>query len=167
MTTQITTQNYNNPQYVVGHYDNTERVYRQLPALFNDSWLDGVFEHFERAFDVPNAVYPYNVLVIKDTQGEPLEYIIEVALAGVGKQNIDVKVRDNRLHIIVDKQVDDSENKASYVKRGISKRTGQLSFTLNENTNVKKITSVYTDGMLRVTVPVVQPEVVNVDIKVN
>jgi HSP20 family protein len=167
MTTQIT-QNYANPHYTVGHYSNTtDRVLRQLPALFNDSWLDGVFEHIERAFDVPNAVYPYNVVVNKDDRGEPLQYIIEVALAGVGKQNIDVKVRDNRLHIVIDKQPEESEEMTSYVKRGISKRTGQLSFTLNENTNVKKITSVYTDGMLRVTVPVVQPEVVNVDIKVD
>jgi HSP20 family molecular chaperone IbpA len=165
MTTQIT-QNYTNPHYTVGHYSNTtDRVLRQLPALFNDSWLDGVFEHFDRAFDVPNAVYPYNVIVSKDENDEPLQYVIEVALAGVGKQNIDVKVRDNRLHIVVDKQTEETE--ATYVKRGISKRTGQLSFTLSENTNVKKITSVYTDGMLRVTVPVIRPEVVNVDIKVD
>jgi HSP20 family molecular chaperone IbpA len=165
--TQLTTQNYNNPSYTVGHYGNTEKVYRQLPALFNDSWLDGVFEHLERAFDVPNAVYPYNVLVNKDKSGEPLEYIIEVALAGIGKQNIDVKVRDNRLHILIHRDERESEGDSAYVKRGVSKRAGQLSFTLNENTNVKKINSTYTDGMLRVNVPVVQPEVVNVDIKVN
>jgi len=167
MTTKQTTHGYVSP-YTVGHYSSTaDGVLRQLPALFNDSWLDGVFEHFEQAFDVPNAVYPYNVLVSKNEREEPIEYVIEVALAGVGKQNIDVKVRDKRLHIHVNKQTEESTAPYTHVKRGISKRTGQLTFTLNESSNVKSITSTYIDGMLRVHVPVIQPEVVNIDVNVD
>ena len=96
---------------------------------------------------------------------EPKEYIIEVALAGIGKENIDVKVRDGRLHINIkkDEKVDDT----SYVKKGISQRSGQMSFRLNENTNIKKINSSYVDGLLRVTVPVIQPEVMDIDIQVD
>lgn len=50
---------------------------------------------------------------------------------------------------------------------GISRRKGQLSFTLNDNTDIKNISSTYTDGLLQVKVPVVKPEVVSIDVKVN
>lgn len=150
-----------------GHYSSTERVLRQLPALFNDSWLEGAFDKIDRAFDVPGAVYPYNVKTIKNSSGELTDYIVEVALAGVGKENIDVTVREGYLYIdVLNEQIDDEEN-VSYVKRGISKRKGQLSFLLNQNANKKKITSSYVDGLLRVTVPVTKPEVINITVKVD
>lgn len=150
---------------IPGHFSSTERVLRQLPALFNDSWLENAFESIDRAFDVPGAVYPYNVLTTFNESDEPKDYIIEVALAGIGKENIDVKVRDGRLHINIkkDEKIDDT----SYVKKGISQRSGQMSFRLNENTNIKKINSSYTDGLLRVIVPVIQPEVMDIDIRVD
>lgn len=152
-----------------GHYSSTERVYRQLPALFNDNWFNNVFGEFEKAFDVPNAVYPYNVKTIKDDKGELSEYIVEVALAGIGKNNIDVKVREGCLYIDVlkEEKTEDCKKSCSYVKKGISVRKGSLSFVLNENTDVKNILSTYVDGLLRVTVPVKQPEVYNIDIKVD
>lgn len=148
-----------------GHFSSTERVFRQLPALFNDSWLEGAFDKIDRAFDVPGAVYPYNVITTFNEVNEPKEYIIEVALAGIGKDNIDVKVRDGRLHINIRKDETDDTN--SYVKKGISQRSGQMSFRLNENTNIKKIKSNYTDGLLRVSVPVLLPEVADIDISVD
>lgn len=150
---------------IPGHFSSTERVLRQLPALFNDSWLENAFESIDRAFDVPGAVYPYNVLTTFNEKDELKEYIIEVALAGIGKGNIDVKVRDGRLHISIKKE--ESVDVVSYVKRGISQRSGQMSFKLNENTNIKKINSSYIDGLLRVTVPVIQPAVMDIDIQVD
>ena len=151
-----------------GHFSSTERVYRQLPALFNDNWFNNVFGEFEKAFDVPNAVYPYNVKTIKEND-ELKEYVVEVALAGVGKDNIDVRVREGYLYIDVqkDEKPEDAKSSGYYVKRGISSRKGQLSFLLNENANVKEIKSSYIDGLLKVTVPVTQPEVLNIDIKVD
>lgn len=159
MTTKITTYN---PNYTVGHYSSTGY---QLPALFNDSWFKSIFGDLEKAFEIPNAVYPYNVKAITNEEGEPSSYIVEVALAGVGKNHINVKVHDNKLHINVDKDGEDSE--ADYVRKGISRRKGSLTFTLNENTNATGITSTYVDGLLRVTVPVKQPKSYNIDIKVD
>ena len=148
-------------------YATTDQGYRQLPALFNDSWFNSLFGDFEKAFDVPNAVYPYNVKTVKDSKGELKEYIVEVALAGVKRDNIDVKVRDGQLHIDISNDETLEDGDVSYVRRGISKRKGQLSFQLGEKVNIKKINSAYVDGLLRVIVPVVQPEVVNIDIKVS
>jgi HSP20 family molecular chaperone IbpA len=161
MTTKITTYN---PTYTVGHYNNTGY---QLPALFNDSWFKSIFGDIEKAFEIPNAVYPYNVKAVTNKEGEPLSYIVEVALAGVGKNHINVKVQDGKLNINVDKDESNDEPESTYVRKGISKRKGSLSFTLNKNTDAKNITSTYVDGLLRVTVPVKQPEVHNIDIKVD
>jgi HSP20 family molecular chaperone IbpA len=160
----LTTYNTSLPTYTVGHYSNNNR----LPALFHDRWFDSVLEGLDgwtKAFDIPNASYPYNVKTTKDKEGNIAEFVIEVALAGVGKNNIDVKVSDGHLTIGVKKE-EDSED-TSYVKRGISKRKGEISFALGDYVNVKKIESTYIDGLLRVIVPIIQPETINIDIKVK
>jgi HSP20 family protein len=152
--------------YVPGHYASTERVYRQLPALFNDNWLDNLFGEVDKAFDVPNAVYPYNVLQITNAKQEVTQYEVEVALAGVGKENIDVKVRDGKLHINILKEKEEPLDTLTYLKRGISQRKGSMTFNLDEKVNTKKISSTYKDGLLKVVIPVVKPETIDVDIKV-
>jgi HSP20 family molecular chaperone IbpA len=172
MTKEINTQN--NGRFAVGtvgwspSYGTTiERVFRQLPALFNESWLKDAVGDMDKAFDVPNAVYPYDIKAVKNKEGVAEKYIVEVALAGIGRDNIDVKVRDGHLFIGVNKEGTQEDAEGSYIRKGISKRKGEISFALNENTDVKNISSTYTDGLLRVTVPVKQPEVHNIDIKVD
>jgi HSP20 family molecular chaperone IbpA len=141
--------------------------YNQLPGLFNESWLSSVIKDFDKAFDIPNATYPYNIVSETDPDGNPYAYYIEVALAGVGKDNITVNVKEGRLHINVNKEEEEHDETIYFHRKGISRRKGQLSFTLNDNTDIKNISSTYTDGLLRVKVPVVKPEVVSIDVKVN
>ena len=141
--------------------------YSQLPALFNESWLTDVLKDFDKAFDVPNATYPYNIVAETDPDGNPQTFYIEVALAGVGKDHINVKVKENKLVIDVSKEDEEYDETIIFHRKGISRRKGQLSFTLKDNTDVKSISSTYTDGLLRVKVPVVKPEVINIDVKVN
>ena len=162
MTTQITT-------YAPGRFVSTDRglQIRQLPALFNDNWLNHMFGEFEKAFEVPNAVYPYNVIQVRNSKQEDIQYEVEVALAGVGKENIDVKVRDGQLHINIAKDKEDPSDTLTYLKKGISQRKGSMTFNLDEKVNSKKITSSYKDGLLRVVIPVVQPETIDVDIEVE
>ena len=160
MTQQITT-------YAPGRFASTDRVFRQLPALFNDYWLNNVFGEVEKAFEVPNAVYPYNVIQVRNSKQEDVQYEVEVALAGVGRENIDVKVRDGQLHISVSKEKEEPSDATTYLKKGISQRKGSMTFNLDEKVNSKKITSSYKDGLLRVVIPVVQPETIDVDIEVE
>ena len=160
MTTQLAT-------LVPGHFASADRVFRHLPALFNDNWLNSVFGEVEKAFDVPNAVYPYNVLQVRNSKQEVIQYKVEVALAGVGKDNIDVKVRDGKLHINIGKEKDEPDDTVSYLKKGISQRKGNMTFNLDEKVNSKKISSSYKDGLLQVTIPVVQPETIDIDIEVK
>ena len=162
MTTNIT-------PYTVGRLiPATGTGFSHLPALFNDNWLTDVLKDFDKAFDVPNAVYPYNIVRETDPNGNPINYYIEVALAGAGKDNINVSVKEGKLLINVNKEeVEPDHETVSYLRKGISGRKGQLSFTLNDNTDVKSISSTYTDGLLRVKVPVVKPEVHNISIEVK
>lgn len=160
MNTQLAT-------LVPGHFASADRVFRHLPALFNDNWLNSVFGEVEKAFDVPNAVYPYNVLQVRNSKQEVIQYKVEVALAGVGKDNIDVKVRDGKLHINIGKEKDEPDDTVSYLKKGISQRKGSMTFNLDEKVNSKKISSSYKDGLLQVTIPVVQPETIDIDIEVK
>lgn len=173
MSTITTHRNETNgADYTVGtvSWSPIECVVRQLPALFNDSWLDGIFDGFDipsKAFDVPGAHYPYDVGVLTNNEGEIHRYEIDVALAGVGKDNIGIKVRDGSLIINVEKEQVEKAEHIKYARKGISKRKAQMSFRLAENVDVKNISSEYKDGLLRVSVPVKQHEVYNVDIKVD
>lgn len=160
MTTQITT-------YAPGRFASTDRGFRQLPALFNDNWLRTFFTEVDKAFEIPNAVYPYNVLQVKNSEDDTVRYEVEVALAGVGKENIDVKVRDSQLHINVSDNTKSSEESKTFLKKGISARKGSITFNLDEQVNAKKITSSYKDGLLTVSIPVNRPETFDVDIEVN
>lgn len=161
MTTTIIPKT-SGPDYVAGHYN-----FRELPALFNESWLESLFGSVNQAYDIPNAVYPYNVSQTRSKDGEISHYQIEMALAGVGKDNIDVKVRDSQLHIDVVKNASETINeKVEYLRKGISQRKGGISFHLNDKVNTKKITSTYKDGLLTVNIPVIKPETVDIDIKV-
>jgi len=145
----------------------TATGFSHLPALFNDKWLTDVIKDFDKAFDIPNAVYPYNIVSETDSDGNPVTYYIEVALAGVGKDNINVSVKEGKLVIAVDKEEVEYDETVVFHRKGISRRKGQLSFSLNDNTDVKNISSTYTDGLLRVKVPTVKPEVHNISIEVK
>lgn len=151
---------------VPGHYASTERVFSRLPDLFNDNWLINSIDNWDKVLDVPNAVYPYNIKLTKDKDGEDKQYEIEVALAGVGKEKVEIKVRDGLLHIEVAKSESDPHENESYLRKGISHRSGKLSFSLGEKVQKKKITSSYVDGLLKVFVPLAQPETLNIDVKV-
>lgn len=155
-----------NTTLIPGHYSSTERVFSRLPDLFNDNWLTSSVGNWEKALDVPNAVYPYNIKLIKNNKGEDQQYEIEVALAGIGKNNIDVRVKDAFLHIDVKHADPEDKEKKSFLRKGISNRTGKLSFSLGEKVQKKKISSSYIDGLLKVVVPVTQPETLDIDIKV-
>ena len=67
-----------NQTLIPGHYSSTDRVFSRLPDLFNDNWLTtSSVGNWEKALDVPNAVYPYNIKLIKNDktflEKEPLE----------------------------------------------------------------------------------------------
>lgn len=124
--------------------------------------FDNVFDHFERMFDddyfrTPSANFPpYNIVKTgKHT------YDIELALAGFGKDDIEVQYEDNMLHVkSKPKKVEDKEDVEKYddgvLHRGISKRWFSKSFTIADDVEVKG--AELKDGLLTVSLERIIPE---------
>lgn len=155
-------------QYVPGHYSSTER-HHQLPALFSSRWFNSLFEETfpEKIVEDQGNFYPYNISVVKDGE-EVTKYIVEVALAGVGKNNISVDVKHDVLTIQINKENETTDDTRTFLKHGISRRKSTFSYKLDTNqVEAKKIQSTYIDGLLTVIVPVKKKETHKIDIKVN
>jgi HSP20 family molecular chaperone IbpA len=147
------------------------RGFSQLPALFNQHWLQdalSAFDKWDKAFELSGVHYPYDISYIKDENGDPSHYRLDIALAGVGKDNIKLNVKDQQLIVDVQRGSDRLEEpKSAWLKTGISYRDAKLQFQLGKDVDVKKINSSYKDGLLRVTIPVKQPDITDITIQVD
>ena len=115
--------------------------------------FDSLFDHFNNTLEYTvkqQTSYPaYNINKIDD-----LNYQVEMALAGFGKDDIEIKYADNQLTI---KSVDsDDKDEKDVIHRGISKRKFSRSFTLAEDIKVNG--AELKDGMLLVELEKIVPE---------
>ena len=99
--------------------------------------FDNLFDDFDRIYkfnsDSINHYPPYNIRKINDT-----DYVIELAIAGFGKKDIEVKSQENTLTIkSKDKKEEVSDKDESILHRGISQRSFKRSFTVAEDVVVK------------------------------
>ena len=83
---------------------------------------------------------PYNIRQIDDHK-----YVIEVAVAGFGKSDIDITLDGSNLKI-VGKTKDDAEN--NFLYKGIANRGFERAFTLNDTVEIKDAELI--NGMLSV-----------------
>ena len=91
---------------------------------------------------------PYNIRKDGDTK-----YFIEMAVAGLSEEDLEVELTETVLEIRSKQSTDDEAN---YVHRGIAKRTFERSFTLSDDIVVKGCD--LTNGMLTVELEKVIPE---------
>ena len=115
--------------------------------------FDSLFDHFNNTLEYTvkqqTSYPPYNINKIDD-----LNYQYEMALAGFGKDDIEIKYADNQLTI---KSVDsDDKDEKDVIHRGISKRKFSRSFTLAEDIKVNG--AELKDGMLLVELEKIVPE---------
>ena len=112
---------------------------------------------FDRFFDMDltrdSGYPPYNIRKINEAQ-----YVIEIALAGFSKDDIEVEVTEGSLTIrskkLDEKEEDTSED--SYVHKGIAKRTFLRCWTLSDDIFVKGAD--LKDGMLVINLEKAIPE---------
>ena len=115
--------------------------------------FDSLFDHFNNTLEYTvkqQTLYPpYNINKIDD-----LNYQVEMALAGFGKDDIEIKYADNQLTI---KSVDsDDKDEKDVIHRGISKRKFSRTFTLAEDIKVNG--AELKDGMLLIELEKIVPE---------
>lgn len=114
-----------------------------LPQLASWVGFDRMFDELERATErtMKTVGYPpYNVKKIDDEH-----YVVEMAVAGFGRNDIDITMKDGQLVI---KGEVKSDPTAEYIYKGIAERAFERSFTLADSVVVKNASMV--NGMLKV-----------------
>ena len=123
--------------------------------------FDDMFDHFEHMMDdsffrgTMGNFPPYNIVKTGDNT-----YDVELALAGFGKDDIEVEYKENQLTVKSKPNKDDVEEVDKYdngvLHRGISKRFFSKSFTIANDVEVKG--AELKDGLLKVSMERIIPE---------
>ena len=113
--------------------------------------FDSIFEDIHRLASVTGKdnYPPYNVIKIDDDH-----FFIELALAGIPREALDIQVDQNQLTISTDKAESDEE--LEYLHKGISQRGFSRSFTLADHVIVTGADMV--DGVLKISLERQLPE---------
>ena len=96
---------------------------------------------------------PYNIAKVDDSK-----YVIEMAVAGFGKQNIDIELANNTLTIKGGLNLDqlDPMNPVTYLYKGIADRSFTRKFTIADTVEIKNAELV--NGMLKLWLENIIPE---------
>lgn len=106
--------------------------------------------HDEIAKNIPNYP-PYNIKKIADNK-----YVIEIAVAGFTKSDIELELDGDKLHIRGKSMEDKNPALDSYLYKGIALRPFTRTFMLNDHVEVKA--AAFWNGMLRVVLEQIIPE---------
>lgn len=138
-------------------YDIT-RSFSKFPTFFDVSTVKDLFDSLSGDFcDFPTKCFPYpiNLYSNYDENNHKIvtETILEVALAGFSKDEIEVKIDDNTLTISVEKETKDSADTRKYHSRGIAKRNASISYPVSSSADIENTKVTFKDGILKVVVP--------------
>ena len=118
--------------------------------------FDGLFNRLNTMDTAQSGYPPYNIRKIND-----LQYVVELALAGFSKSDIEVEVTEGTLTIRSTTAKDDGadndeNNEINFVHRGIAKRIFSRAFQLSDDIIVQSAD--LQDGMLIVNLERVIPD---------
>jgi len=123
-----------------------------------DLFKDPFFIGFDRALDTWNHVQtvstatnypPYNLIKVDDDS-----FVVELALAGFTKTDIDISVSDGKLIVKGETKAEDNDSK--FIHRGIASRKFTREWALGEYMEVKA--AELKDGMLKIEIERILPE---------
>jgi molecular chaperone IbpA len=124
------------------------------PSIFGTSLgYDSMFDELERLVNSqPNTSEkypPHNILKLDDYR-----YIVELAVAGFSKEEIEITVNDGKLIIKGEKEVDNAP--IEYLHKGISARSFTKTINLIDTIEIQGAS--YKDGILSIALENVIPE---------
>ena len=139
---------------------------RNLPSVLNTNTFDEWLTPFDRMFDkmmtnsFPNFGHEFGVDFFEkgsypkvNVMDSNKSIIIEAAVPGLTKSDIDIEVLDDILTIQGHKQLVSDGTEYRYVRRELKRSAFKRSFKLGENLNVEKIDASFKDGILILTIP--------------
>lgn len=109
---------------------------------YNDMF-EGFTKDYQTFLKTVPLYPPFNIRKIKDNQ-----YVIEVALAGFDKSNVEVTVEGNKLIVKGNTGGEESASTGTYEFRGIANRAFTRTFPLLDNLEVK--TAEFANGLLTI-----------------
>jgi len=146
-----------------------------MPNIFNPTSFNSLFKNLEEKMfkDIVHTktVYPYNLYQILNDDGDVISSVLEFALAGKSKEQINITTKDDRLYInVTEDKLSHYPEKRSYLHNGIAARSMSSEWQMSTYVDVGKIESKFVDGILSITLPPKNPEINTlkaVDIKIS
>jgi len=114
--------------------------------------FDQLFDEIERLIEgsqpVQSTFPPHNIVKIDDNR-----YVVELAVAGFGKDDIDIEFNDGTLYIKGEKK---NKEEVNYLYRGIATRTFTKSIRLIDTIEIRG--AEFKDGILKIGLENVIPD---------
>lgn len=98
------------------------------------------------------------------------DFVLEIAVPGFSKKDIDINVKEDKLSIsaVIEETEKDAEKKEEhYTKREFNYAGFKRSFTLPENIDIESIKAVFTNGILKITLPLKEKVDTSRNIKIS
>ena len=144
----------------------TKSNFGQMPRTFG-GLMEDIFQNgFQNLMieDVWKETAPIPVNV-QETENA---FELHVMAPGFNKDEFKLNVEKNVLHISYEHKEEQSEEKSKWLRKEYKMQTFKRSFSLNDKINVAGITAKYNDGILNITLPKKENEVVTAqEIKIS
>lgn len=130
-----------------------DHTFAQLPNMDRyfvgaDRVMKKLADIADQSVQVATKYPPYNIKKVDEDR-----YVIEMAVAGFGKGDLDIELADSKLKISGNVSSDDN---TEYLFKGIAERGFTREFTLADNVEVKSSSLV--NGMLKIWIEAFIPE---------
>ena len=117
-----------------------------FPSIFND--------FFDRdLFDLTNTSVMNSTLPAVNIKESKDDYLVEVAVPGMNKEDFKIELENNFLVISSEKEDKKEEEGKEFTRREFSYQSFKRSFSLPKTIDEGKIKANYKDGVLKITLP--------------
>lgn len=130
------------PRTVLDMFKDLDKFY----VGFDDNWNRMAKLHDDLTKNIPNYP-PYNIRKVEDNK-----YVIEMAVAGFGKSDVEITLDGNKL-IISGNTSDDKDN---FLFKGIANRAFTRTFALDDHIEIENAEMV--NGMLKIALEKIIPD---------
>ena len=125
-------------------------VKHSSPRVINDLF-DEVFKGFPTTWGSDG--YSKRVFPAVNIHETNEAYLLELAAAGLNKEDFKVHAENDLLTISFEKREEETQTDSTVIRREFSHQSFKRSFSLDEKINVEGIQARYENGILKLTLP--------------
>jgi HSP20 family protein len=130
-------------------FSNLERMRREIDDLFDDVWARAGFPRRHRAAFKPRVDVYYC--------GKPSKAIVEVELAGVDSDSVNLELRRRTLIVSGVRTPSETEGRV-YQQLEIERGDFAREISLGADVDAEQAHATYEDGILRIELPILAPK---------